>query len=228
MKKSISIISAVFAIALGVVCVGTTQNVNAAVDIQLSQTITPGVLSVSVLDASEATVTSPAVGMSTLATATTCRPTGSTGTLGTNAQRLYVDNPGAADNGWSLSIAATGGATATWSSGSDTYDFNDQTSLGCADGADADTGAGLLSVNPSTSVVTPACSGICTTSGVTTGVNSSFDQGATDSIELVNAGAASDNMWRGYVTGIGLTQSIPAAQVSGSYAINMTATVVAL
>ena len=148
--------------------------------------------------------------------------------MGVNSQRIYVDNPGAADNGWSLSIAATAGPTATWTSGGDSYDYNDPTSSGCGDGADADSRPGLLSVNPSTGAITPACDGICTNTGVGLGISGSYDEGTVDAIELMSAGAASDNIWRGYLTGASLTQSIPAGQAAGSYAINMTATVTAL
>lgn len=222
------LLSIVATMAVGVLCIGQAPEARANANVQLTQSIAPGVLSVSVLDASEALVAAPSVGMTALAATANCRPTGSAGLLGVNSQRIYVDNPGAADNGWSLSIAATGGPTAAWSSGGDIYDYNDQTGGGCSDGADADSRPGLLSVNPATGGITPACGGVCSNTGVGLGVSGSYDEGMIDAIELMSAGAVSDNVWRGYLMGASLTQSIPAGQPAGSYAINMTATVTAL
>ncbi|HJP81669.1 MAG TPA: hypothetical protein VJ841_04705 [Candidatus Saccharimonadales bacterium] len=206
----------------------TTVPVGASPNIQLQQTINAGVLSVDVMDASQVSVASPSSVLTTLATSASCRPTGATGTLGTNSQRIYVDNPGAANNGWSLAIGATAGSTSVWNSGSSTYDFNDQTSSGCSDGADADTVAGKLSLDPSVSTITTDCSNGCTTANVTKGVASSFNEGTTDSIELANASAAANHVWRGYVTGVNETQSIPAGQTPGAYTLNMTLTATAL
>ena len=206
----------------------TAVPVGASPNIQLQQTINAGVLSVDVMDASQVSVASPSSVLTTLATSASCRTAGATGTLGTNSQRIYVDNPGAANNGWSLAIGATAGATSVWNSGSSTYDFNDQTASGCGDGADADTVAGKLSLDPSVSTITTDCSNGCTTANITKGTASSFNEGTTDSIELANAAAASNDIWRGYVTGVNETQSIPAGQAPGAYTLNMTLTATAL
>jgi hypothetical protein len=154
----------------------------------------------------------------------------STGSLGTASQRVYTINPDAADNGWTLTIAATSGATTLWQNGGTTqnYDFNDPTGAnpGCTDGVDTDSRPGQLTIDPSVSTVTLDCA-TCTSSNVTKGSSTAFNQGTTDSITLLNAAAASDDIWRGYLTGVGLSQTIPAEQPADSYSINMTVTVTA-
>ena len=212
------------------VCLTSSKGVEAANTPTFSQTINAGVLSTDILDASRVSVSSPSVSMSTKSFLFTCASGGSasTGTFGSNTQRIYVINPSAANNGWTLTMAATSGTTSTWSDGgSNTYDFNDASSSGCADGADADSVAGQLSVDPSAATLTTDCTG-CSTTNVTKGSNSSFAEGSVDSITLLSASAASDDVWRGYLTGVGLSQTIPAEQPAASYTINMTLTATAL
>ena len=49
-----------------------------------------------------------------------------------------------------------------------------------------------------------------------------------DSVTLLNAAAASDDIWRGYLTGVGMSQTIPAEQPADSYSVNMTLTAAAI
>lgn len=200
----------------------------AAATTDLTQTINAGVLATDIKDASRVTVASPAFAMGAATFSFNCQT--STGTLGSNTQRVYVSNPDGADNGWTLSIAATGGATSRWANGGATsyIDFNDPTSSGCTDGGgDADTTAGQLSIDPSVSTITQDCNS-CGATGITKGSSSAFDQGTTDSITLANAAAGSDDIWRGYLTGAALSQTIPADQPADSYTVNLTLTVTAL
>lgn len=195
-----------------------------------SQTINVGVLSTDILDASRNPVTSPSVAMTAKSFLFACASgaSASTGTLGSSTQRIYVINPAGANNGWTLTMAATAGATALWSDGaSDSYDFNDATTSGCTDGADTDTKAGQLSVDPSVSTLTTDCVS-CSTSSVTKGSSSAFVEGTLNNITLLSAAAAADDVWRGYLTGIGLSQTIPAETPAASYTINMTLTATAL
>ncbi len=60
---------------------------------------------------------------------------------------------------------------------------------------------------------------------MTLGSQASFT--GTTPITLISAAAASADIWNGYVTGIGLSQAIPAAQPLGSYSIDMTQTITA-
>jgi hypothetical protein len=197
----------------------------------LTQTITAGVLSVDILDASRNPVASPAVAMTSKAFSFNCQSGAgaSTGTLGTNTERVYVMNPGGADNGWNLTLAATAGATTTWANGGATriIDFNDPTTSGCTDGADADTASGQMTVDPSVGTLTTDCS-TCTATGVSKGSSAAFAQGVTDSLTVLSAAAGSDDVWRGYLTGASLSQVIPAETAPDSYTLNLTLTATAL
>lgn len=199
----------------------------ATADTEFSQIINTGNLSVDIMNASEQPVVNPSVPLATIATAATCNTTDSTGTLGTNSERIYIDNPGAADDGWSLAIAATNGPTAQWTSGSDEYDFNDPTDNGCDDGADADSISGQMTIDPSGAALTASCHNGCTNTGASMGSSEAFVQGTTNAIGLAVAGSSSDNVWRGYMTGVDVTQTIPAGQVPGNYTLDMTITATA-
>ena len=48
---------------------------------------------------------------------------------------------------------------------------------------------------------------------------------AATPITLLTAAAGSEDVWNGYVTGIGLSQVIPASAPVGTYTINLTQTV---
>jgi hypothetical protein len=172
----------------------------------LSQQIDAGALNTSIRDAGGAVVTSPSFSMG-LVTVSTVSQT-ATGTFGTNTQRIAVENPGNAA-GWTLSIAATSGDVALWTSGSNTYDFNGTAAQGS------------LALDPSAAVL--ALTGPSTVTGVTKGVSTPFTTGA---ITLLSASALSDDVWSGYLTGVGVTQTIPAFQPSGAYTLSLTQTVV--
>jgi hypothetical protein len=191
-----------------------------------NQTINAGTLTTDIMDASRVTVASPSVTMSAKTFSFDCYSGGSasTGTFGTDSERIYVTNPDAADAGWTLTVAATGGATTLWSSSS--FDFNDPTSSGCTDGGDADSRGGQLTINPNAGTLTADC-GSCATTNVTKGSSTAFNQGTTDSITMLTAAAGSDDVWRGYLTGATLSQTIPAETATGAFTLNMTLTVTA-
>ncbi len=199
----------------------------------VTQTINSGVLSTDILDATRAAVALPTFAMSAKSFSFDCYAGGSasTGTLGSNTQRLYISNPSGANNGWNLTMAATGGATSTWSNSGATqkFDFNDPTggTAGCSDGADADLFAGQMTVDASAGTLTTDCAS-CTSTGVTKGSSTAFNQGTTDSITLVSAALASDDVWRGYLTGATISQTIPAEQAADSYSVSLTLTATAL
>ncbi len=219
-------------VAIFLVLLFTVATVSAANTPTLNQTINAGTLTTDILNSSRVAVVSPAAAFSAKTFSFDCQygGTASTASLGSNTERVYVINPNAANNGWSLSIAATSGATALWQNGGLTqnYDFNDPTGAnpGCNDGADADTKAGQLSIDPSVSTINLDCL-TCTSTNVTKGSSTAFNQGTTDAITLLNAAAASDDIWRGYLTGVAMSQTIPAEQPADSYSVNMTVTVTA-
>jgi hypothetical protein len=182
---------------------------------ELSQLINAGSLSTDIVDAAGATVAAPSFNMTAASVKTTCQTI--TGSYGDNAQRVNVENPGASATGWSLAIAATGGASAEWTSGGDTYNFNDATGSGCTNGQ--------LTLNPV--AATLGLNGGSTSTGVTKGAQASFVSGVTDSLTLMAADASSQDIWSGYLTGIGVSQKVPGYTPAGTYTIDLTQTVTA-
>ncbi len=196
-------------LAIGAVFVGAPAAFAAlTASSNLTQTVNPGALSTSILDSGGSPVVSPSFGMSATTASTTTQT--STGIFGDNAQRITVENPGASNTGWTLALSATG----SWSDGgTNSYPY---------DGASA--AAGQLSVNPSVGTLN---STFGTSVGISTGSSSTFVSGSVSSIQLLNAGAGSDDAWRGYLTGVGLSQTVPAATPAANYSLTVTQTVTA-
>lgn len=190
--------------------------VSAAPNSYLNQTITPGTLTTNILDASRVSVASPSVSMPSKNFSFECETV--TGTLGSLTERIYVLN-GKGDNaGWTLSLGAADGATAKWSNGDatpKTYSFNDPAGTGCT--------TGQLTVNPTPSTITADCSS-CQSATVTKGASTAMT--AATPVTLMT-GAANAHIYRGYMTGVSLSQKVPAEQAPGSYTINMTLTAAA-
>lgn len=178
-------------------------------DSTLSQTITAGTISTDVRDGSNVLVGSPSFSMNS-ATLSTSQQT-VTGTFGTASQRISVDNPGGANNGWTLALNATTPGTGTWTSGGNNYAYNGNATTG------------QLTVDPTAGTLT-ARSG--TTTSITKGTSASFT--GSSPITLLSAASGSDDIWNGYITGIGLSQAVPANQPAGTYTISMTQTLTVL
>lgn len=194
---------------------------------EFSITINPGTLAIDIVNTttSYSTVASPTVTFSSATASFSCGS--ATGTLGTTTQAVYVSNPDAADNGWTASMAATGGATSYWDGTVADMDFNDTTGSGCSDGADTDSLKGRLTVNPSVGSVAVGQCGSCTTTNVSAGSSSAFNEGVTNSITLFSASAGSNDIGDWTLQGVSLTQTIPAEQPADSLTIDMTLSVVA-
>ncbi len=203
----------------------TVVYVRASSTSEFSQTINAGTLTTDIRDASRNSVANPSVAMSSVTVSFSCQT--SSGTFGTNTERIYVDNPGAADNGWTLTVAASS-TTATWQNASGTlaFDYNDATGSGCSDGTDSDSYAGQLTIDPSGGSITTDCSS-CNTTGITLGSSAAFDEGTTDSITLVTAASNSSDVGRWYFTNFSVSQTIPAEQDADTYTIDLTLTVTA-
>ncbi len=190
----------------------------------LTQAINAGALSVEFVDASYVTVASPNVTMGAITFSFSSQL--ATGLLGTNTERLYWENPDAADGGYVVTMAATAGTTSCWdlasggSCAAGDYDFNDVS--GATDGVDADSLGGQLTVDPSVGTLTARTG---TTTGMTKGSSTAFNEGTVDSITLVTAAAGADDITRTYITGVSLSQNVPAMQGAGSYTVNMTVTI---
>lgn len=178
---------------------------------QLSQQITAGALSTDFRNEFGAVVSNPTFSMSSVFASSGDVRT-ATGTYGDAARRVSVDNPGAANGGWTLSLNATTPTTATWTSGSNTYSYNGATPA-----------AGQLSVDPTPGAITALVPSTGGTAGITLGAQQTFS-GSTP-VTLVTAAESSADIWNGYVTGIELSQTIPAATPTGTYTIGMTQTI---
>lgn len=230
--RNISVGAAVTFVLVLSGAIGLVTYVKAADQSQFTQQInSPAVpLLTEIRDDNGVAVAAPSVAMTAKEVSFDCHSgvNASTGIFGTNTERIYIDNLSGADNGWTLTMAATSGPTGNWTDGSSSFDFNDDegTVAGCADDGtgtnDADSLAGQLSIDPATNgTITSDCL-TCTTGNISMGSAASFDEGTTNSITLVNAAAASDDVGRWYVQAIDVSQTIPPEQPAGSYAIDMT------
>lgn len=181
-----------------------------------NQTVNAGSLTTNIYQSDDATpVASPTVAFPAVNRSFSCQT--NTATLGDTNDKLNVTNFGT-NNGWTLTIAATSGPTATWSDGgTNSYKFNDATGTGCTNGQ--------LTVDASGSTLTLDCSSACTSTGVSKGSSTAFVSGTTNSVTL--ASSTSGSAWEGYFTGISLSQKIPASQAAAAYSLGMTVTVTA-
>lgn len=170
-------------------------------------TLSSGSLSVDIVDSGGTTVGSPSVSFSSKNFSWSTQQ--STGTLGISSQKIRLTNTTATPN-WTLAIAATSGPTTLWSSGGSTYDFNGSSS------------AGRLRVDASGSTIT--AQGGCSTTGLSKGSATYFAQGSQDSVTLMSASVSAQTSCYWDLTGVSMTQDIPASQSTGSYSIGMTLT----
>ena len=173
-----------------------------------TQAITEGTLSVDIVDASGETVVSPGVAFEEKAFSFEAQ--NATGTLGTSAERIRLSNP-TATAVWTVTMAATGGTGATWTAGSFTYPYN---------AAAADDGR--LTVNPSVGTIAGVAG--CATTNVTKGDSAYFVGEGTVNVTLMSAASGAAVGCRWDLTGVALTQRIPASQAPGNYSIGMTIT----
>ncbi len=203
--------------------------VYAASTSNFAQTINPGTLSVDIVDAGYVTVGSPSVTMSAKTFSFSCLNGGnaSTGTFGTSSQVIYIKNPDAADNGWTVSLAASA-PTTVWDSAGTDYDFNDAGTSGCSDGDDSDSLAGQMTVDPSVGTLAVGTCASCATTAVTKGSSAAFVESTTDSITLLTGAAGSNDIGDWRLTGVAISQTIPAEQPAASdYNINLTLSILA-
>ncbi|MFZ1812161.1 MAG: hypothetical protein WAU02_01380 [Candidatus Saccharimonadales bacterium] len=195
----------VFVAALAVVAV-TATGVYAAQTSKLSQTISAGTITMDNVT-SGGVSTSPTFNMNG-ATVSTSQQT-VTGTYGdATTGRIQVDNPGAAKT-WNVALAATN-PTVAWTTDGTTLKYKHN-------GATA--AEGQLSLT-SAGTVTPVSGDVVTVSGPTTPATFT----GTTPITIMSASTGANHVWKGYITGIGLSQTIPASMPAGTYHIDMTQT----
>lgn len=191
-----------------------------------TQTINPGTLTVDIVDGSYVTVASPTVAMAAQTFSFTCHA--ATGTFGSGTQNIYIKNPDASDTGWNVTLAASS-PTASWASAGTAMDFNDPTTGGCTDGGDADSLKGQMTVDPSVGTLATGQCLSCATTSVTKGTSAAFNQGTLDSITILSGAAASSDIGDWKLTGVSISQMIPAEQPAASdYAIPLTLSIIAV
>ncbi len=180
-----------------------------------------GALSADIVDAGGTPVGAPTVAMTSASFSFDDQI--STGSFGTSGQKIRVDN-GTGTATWTLSLAADAGATSFWDGVSSDYDFNDPTA-GALDGGDTDSLGGQMTIDPSTSTITPE--GGCTLTNISSGSSGSFNEGVTNSVTLASAATGADTGCYWDITDIDISQTIPPEQASGNYSIDMTLSIIA-
>ncbi len=185
-----------------------------------------GTLTVDIVNASYVSVGSPTMAMNSATFSFSCQTV--TGSFGTASQQIYVNNNNGANNGWTLTLAAQA-TTNIWDSAGTDYDFNDPTGSGCTDGVDAgDTVGGQMTVDPSVATLAVGQCGSCSTANISKGSSAAFNEGTINTITLLTATAASDNVGDWTLQGVSISQTIPAEQPAASdYNINIVLTVTA-
>jgi len=195
------------------------------------QTINAGTLSVDIVDGSYASVSSPSVTFGATTFSFSCNT--STGEFGTTStEAIYVQNPDAADNGWTVSLAANDPSDVWGSAGTD-MDFNEAGAGGCVDdGETTDAGdalAGKLTIDPVSEgyIKVGACSG-CGAGNISIQSAAAFEEGTTDSVDLLIAAEGSDDIGDWLFTDVTAYQTIPPEQAAAAdYAIDMVLSIVA-
>lgn len=180
-----------------------------------------GSLSVGIVDSVDDPVVGPSVSMSLAEFSFTDQAV--SGVFGEANEKIRVEN-GTGTDTWTVSLAPDGGPTSLWEDGSKSYDFNDPTA-NAQDGADTDSVGGQMTIDPTSATITPQ--GGCSLTNISSGSSSSFREGVVDSITIATAtsGAETNCYWD--ITGIDISQTIPAEQPAGSYSIDMTLSIIA-
>ena len=194
-----------------------------------SQVVSAGTWVGDIVDASYVSVTSPTVAMVGVPFSYTCQT--ATGTLGTATQQIYVSNPQHTTNAWSVTIAASA-TTAVWDNATTSdadYDFNDAGGSGCTDTAEteADAFGGQMTIDANTNGTLAVGQDADTSlTNVSKGSSAAFDSTGTpvNSITLLSATAAADDLGDWTLQGIDISQKIPAEQVLGTYGITLVIT----
>jgi len=224
MKKSLFAFTLLIAISLG----SLYPKVEAAKTVTFKTVINPGTLLTDIRDQFGQTIANPTLFMGKVTNSYDCRTeqNGLNASLGNQFQRIYVDNPMAAFDGWSLTIAAEDGPEALWAgSDSASFDYNDNGGEGCFD-SDADGEAGELSIDPSHSSIRSDCQ-VCSTSHIFVGSSGPRSFSNYQAITLLRATGDSDDLGSWYMTDVDVYQSIPPEQVGDSYELEMVLTATA-
>jgi len=196
----------------------TIKTVKAASTPTFNQTISAGTISADIVNGSYVTVASPTVSMDAVNFSFSAQT--ATGTLGTISEKIYVQNPDGADNGWTVTIAPTAGVGASWAGTGASFDFNDPTDSGET--------YGQMTIDASVGVGATGTCNNCSMTGIDLGSSTAFNQGVTDSITLMTGQAGSDDIGDWTLTGVSISQKIPKEKPAISYSLPMTITIAAI
>lgn len=198
--------------------------------VTFSATINPGVLITDIRDKFGLSIPNPNVDLGKVINSRSCRYGNDalSAAFGTEIQRIYVDNPKAALDGWSLTMAPVIKPQSTGWHGQKgeflDYDDYGHDGLGCSD-SDGDGAGGLLSVDSSKAQLRTDCQ-TCTPSNMFIGSGSQTFSDSS-SLTLIKANSQSDYVGSWYVTGIKINQTVPALQPGDEYSIQFSLTVTA-
>lgn len=174
-------------------------------------TINPGSLGVDIVDNTYTTIESPEVYFNAVSSSLDCAST--TGILGTSSEQIYITNPDAADNGYTVTLGATDPISGAWSDGTNTFAYNNEAGSGCD--------AGQLTI--SNGIISDGKLASDSTTGIVT-VGGAFTT-AVSSVTLISASAGSADISEVVATDFLLTQQIPARTPASSYSLPMTLTI---
>lgn len=213
MKKSLRTISIPALAVLGV-AVLTAGVVFAAPSAIFTLKINPGNLAIDVVDSTYATVAAPVVAFDAVQSSLDCGST--TGILGTAEQQIYITNPDANDNGYTVALAPSAPiATAKWSDGdTNSIAVNDETAAGCTTGQMTVTAGTITDGKLTTDLTT----GISAQGGAFSSTDSS--------VTLVDASASSADISEVVANGFSIKQTIPARTPAADYSLPMTLTII--
>jgi hypothetical protein len=171
--------------------------------------INPGNLSVGIVDLAFRSISAPTVKLTDIPYQTSCQT--SKGLLGTQEQQIYIANPAATNNGWTVTLSAPD-PSMTWQSGKYSLDFNDPNALGCVDGDDSDNHAWILTIDPSPARVVVGQCNTCVTDNIILWNSAQFIEWKNDVITVLSGSPESDDIGDWILTGIEIRQTIPAGQ----------------
>ena len=242
-KVDLKDIFGILLISLG--AISTIVLANSNPDFELK--IVPGTLGVDIVDANNGynIISNPVYNFDTIKVSTECQSGANSASLYlgsdfVNARsesyggNIYISNPDSADNGFTVSIAASDGAQSVWydSVGKSILDFNanDCSSIDKPISVEGVTNlGGRMYINPSIATLsTGKCGSNCTKNGLSLGSVNHFEYNNIDSITLLQADASADDIADYVINGIGISQTIPAMVSSGKYSLGMTISIISI
>ena len=185
----------------------------------VSLAVTIGDLSVDIVDDSVMSISSPVIDFGEMSFSHSSVET--TSTFGTDDFSILIENQ-TPDSQWTLYLSAES-PDSLWEGENYSLDFNDVD--GATDGLDVDTAGGQMTIDPSVATITPSTG--CSSDALSLGSEASFSEGVIDSISILSAASSAEIDCSWEITGIQITQMVPANQYSDDYSLGLVLTAVA-